>query len=150
MLLENLAYCQKEKGLEIAACCIMTSHVHLVFRTTGDFRPEQVLGDFKRHTSKILVQAIRENPRESRKEFLLKRFKAAASRKSNVNNYQFWRHDNKPIELWSNKVIKQKIEYIHENPVEEGIVFRPEDYIFSSAIDYADGMGLLKGILIAR
>jgi hypothetical protein len=30
-------------------------------------------------------------------------------------------------------VIQQKIEYIHNNPVEEGFVFRPEDYKYSSA-----------------
>lgn len=37
--------------------------------------------------------------------------------------YQFWKHDNKPIELWSNKVIGEKINYVHENPVEAGLVF---------------------------
>ena len=34
--------------------------------------------------------------------------------------YQFWQHNNKPIELWSPAVIKQKMDYIHRNPVESG------------------------------
>lgn len=59
-----------------------------------------------------------------------------------------WRHDNKPIELWSNEVIQQKIEYIHNNPVEEGFVFRPEDYKYSSASDYAGEKGLLDGVCV--
>ena len=38
--------------------------------------------------------------------------------------FQLQRNDNKPIELWSNKVILQKINYVHQNPVEAGLVFR--------------------------
>ncbi|MBL3547088.1 hypothetical protein JML65_05815 [Chryseobacterium sp. KMC2] len=58
--------------------------------------------------------------------------------------------DNKPIELWSNKVIRQKINYIHQNPIEAGLVFRAEDCSYSSAIDYADEKGLLDDIVVFR
>lgn len=47
-----------------------------------------------------------------------------------ISNYQIWRHDNKPIELWSTHVIKQKIDYVHQNPVEAGLVYKAEDYIY--------------------
>ncbi len=60
------------------------------------------------------------------------------------------RHDNKPIELWSTKVIQEKINYVHQNPVEEGLVFRAEDYRYSSAIDYSGERGLLANILLAK
>jgi len=39
--------------------------VHLVFRSVGEQKPEQLLGDFKRFTSKAIVKAIINNPRES-------------------------------------------------------------------------------------
>jgi len=148
ILLSNLAYCQQNKGMEIFAWCVMTNHVHLVFRSTGERAPEQLLGDFKRHTSKQLVKAIIENPQESRKEWLLEQFKKAGMGSSNVRDYQFWRHDNKPIELWSSKVIDEKINYIHQNPVEEGYVFKAEDYIYSSAIDYAGEKGMLENVIV--
>lgn len=150
IVLESLKYCQKEKGMEIIAWCIMTSHVHLIFRSTNDTKPETILGDIKRFTSREIVKAIQENPRESRKEYLLKHFIENAEKSSNVKNYQFWRHDNKPIELWSNAVIKQKINYIHQNPVEEGLVFKAEDYVYSSAIDYAGEKGYLDNIVVFR
>jgi len=67
---------------------------------------------------------------------------------SNVTNYQFWRHDNKPVELWSNKVIQEKINYIHKNPVKEGLVYKPEDYVYSSATDYAGENGLIPDLVI--
>lgn len=114
--------------MEIHAWCIMTSHIHLIFKSTTNQQPELLLGDFKRFTNRGIVQAIQESPRESRKEFLLNFFNKEAEKSSNVKHHQFWSHDNKPIELWSNEVIQQKIDYIHNNPVAEGVVFRPEDY----------------------
>ena len=41
-------------------------------------------------------------------------------------------------------MIDQKVEYIHQNPVEAGIVLCAEDYPYSSAKDYAGEKGLLK------
>lgn len=149
ILIDSLSYCQKHKGMEIFAWCIMTNHVHLVFRSLNDQPPGKILGDFKRYTSKKIVEAIIQNPQESRKENLLKTFRQAANQNSAVQKYQFWRHDNKPIELWSNKVIKEKIDYIHRNPVESGLVFRAEDYMYSSATDYAGEKGLLENIVFA-
>lgn len=67
-----------------------------------------------------------------------------------MTNFQFWRHDNKPIELWSNKVIFQKINYIHQNPVKEGYVVKPEEYRYSSAVDYAGDKGILDGIIVYK
>ncbi|MGH1383552.1 REP-associated tyrosine transposase [Kordia sp.] len=148
IVVDSLSYCQKEKGMEIVAWCIMTNHVHLIFRSLGNREPQLVLGDLKRFTSKTIVKAIQNNPKESRREFLVDKFKEAASRSSNVNQYQFWRHDNKPIELWSNKVIQEKISYIHNNPVKAGLVYKSEDYVYSSAIDYTDEQGLLENIVV--
>jgi len=148
LVLESLEYCQNKKGMEVHAWCIMTNHVHLVFRSIEGQQPELLRGDLKRFISKNLIKAIQENPRESRKEFLLHYFQKEAAKSSNTTNYQFWRHDNKSIELWSNEVIQQKIDYIHNNPVEEGIVFRPEDYKYSSASDYAGVKGILDGVCV--
>ena len=128
----------------------MSSHVHLVFRSIKGQKPELLLGDLKRFTSKIIVKSIQENPRESRKEFLLDFFKKEAEKSSNVKNHQFWRHDNKPIGRWSNKVIQQKIEYVHNNPVAEGLVYKAEDYVYRSALDYADENGLIEDIVVFR
>ncbi len=150
ILVDSLIYCQKEKGMEIIAWCIMTNHIHLIFRSVRGQKPELLLGDFKKFTSKKIVKAIQENPRESRKEILLEQFEKAGSKSSNVKKYQFWRHDNKPIELWSHKVILEKINYIHQNPVEAGIVYKPWNYLYSSAIDYAGEKGMIDNLIIYR
>ncbi len=104
-----------------------------IFRTIKGQKPELLLGDFKRFTSKAIIKAITENPKESRKEWLLEQFMKAGAKSSNVKQYQFWRHDNKPIELSSNKVIDEKINYVHNNPVER---------------DYAGEKGLIDGLIV--
>ena len=67
----------------------------------------------------------------------------AGKKKSNVRGKQFWQQHNKPIELWSAKVIEQKVDYIHMNPVEAGFVAEPHFWKYSSAIDYSGAKGLL-------
>ena len=119
----------------------MTNHIHLIIRAGGEILLQDILRDYKKFTSKAIKKAIDENIRESRKDWLLQQFETS-------EGYRFWRNDNMPIELWSNKVIDQKIDYVHMNPVEEGLVFRPEDYVYSSAADYAGENGLLNVMVI--
>lgn len=147
ILIDSLIYCQKEKGLEIYAWVIMSNHVHLICSSkTNDL--SGTIRDLKRHTSKEILKTIENNIQESRKEWMLAIFKKAGTYNSNNANYQFWRQDNKPIELFSNEVIQQKVDYIHNNPVVEGYVENPQDYVYSSAISYADGKGLLDVCIV--
>jgi REP element-mobilizing transposase RayT len=141
ILIENLDYCQKNKGLEIFAWCIMTNHLHLIARAQEGFFLQDILRDFKKFTSKAIIKAIIENQGESRKDWLLNQF-------ITKDGIRFWRTDNHPIELWSNAVIDQKMNYIHQNPVEEGLVFKAEHYMYSSASDYGGEKGILDIILI--
>ncbi|WP_236025395.1 transposase [Flavobacterium geliluteum] len=55
LFLESLVFCQKNKGLEIHAWCIMSNHVHLVFRSIKGQNPELLIGDLKRFTSQSIV-----------------------------------------------------------------------------------------------
>ena len=71
-------------------------------------------------------------------------FEKAGKEKGNVSTYQFWQHHNKPIELWTDKVIKQKIDYIHNNPVVSGFVEYPVDWKYSSARNYQGDHTILQ------
>jgi REP element-mobilizing transposase RayT len=131
-----LDYCRKQKGMELFAYCIMPSHVHLIFRSK-DGNPSGLMMDLKGFTSRNLLRAIKDNPQESRKEWMMDIFQKAGNSKSNVQQMQFWQHDNHPIEIWSIKVFEQKMNYIHENPVESGFVVESIEWKYSSARNYA-------------
>ena len=143
VLAESMTYCRKEKGMELYAYCFMPSHIHLIFRSSIE-QPSELLRDFKRHTAKKILEAIENNPQESRKEWLLWMFERAGKKNATTSKHQFWQHHNKPIELWSEKVIKQKIDYIHNNPIESGFVTNAIDWKYSSARNYQDDNTVLE------
>jgi hypothetical protein len=62
-----------------------------------------------------------------------------AEGRSNPNNtrYQFWQQHSHPIELNTNEKLDQLLDYIHKNPVVAGMVGNPEEYLYSSAGNYA-------------
>ena len=92
----------------------------------------------------VLLNAVEIHERAAQETENIKRFVVEEVNKS----HSFWQRDSLPVELFNPYVIYQKLDYIHNNPVEEGIVFRPEDYKYSSAPDYAGEKGLLDGVCV--
>ena len=74
---------------------------------------------------------------------MLERFKKATETHNRNKYYQFWRYGNHAEEIYTEKFLWSKLDYIHLNPVRAGIVHKAEDYIYSSAGNYINGKGLL-------
>jgi putative transposase len=142
IIVDNLKYCIENKGLEVYAWCIMSSHVHLIISVENG-NLSDIIRDIKRHTAKQLLKAIEENLEESRKEWMLWMFARVGKRNSNNETYQFWQQNNHPIELATNEMLEQRLSYLHNNPVESGCVAKAEDYLYSSAVDYSGMKGLV-------
>ena len=143
IVVDSLRYCQEQKGMVLYAWVIMTNHLHLIAAAKEGGNLSNIIRDFKRHTSTHVFKAISDNPQESRRDWMRWIFVSAGKRNSNNKNHQLWQQDNRPIELSTNEMMDQRLEYLHQNPVEAGIVHNAEDYVYSSAIDYAGGKGLL-------
>ncbi|MCK9411617.1 MAG: transposase [Prolixibacteraceae bacterium] len=141
-IVDSLNYCIHNKGLTIFAWCLMSNHLHLVARAEENFNMSDIIRDFKKFTAKKITELISEEP-ESRREWMLYRFMYAGKFDHRIKNYKFWQETSHPILLDNNQLIDQKISYIHQNPVRSSIVHEPEDYIFSSACDYAGTKGLV-------
>ncbi|OJJ14193.1 transposase [marine bacterium AO1-C] len=142
IVLESLRYCQRKKGLIVYAWCIMSNHLHLILSAKPDFSLSDILRDFKKFTAKAIIQSIQQEP-ESRRNWMLWIFKSVGAKNSRNKKYQFWQQHNQPEELISNYFTEQKLNYLHQNPVTAGIVSKAEDYIYSSARNYAGELGLL-------
>ena len=110
------------------AYCIMTSHVHLIIATKGAYKLEDFIRDLKSFTSRHIRKALENinHVHESRREWMLKRMYYAGKHNGNNNDFQFWQQHNHPIELNTNEMIEQRLEYIHLNPVASGFVDLPE------------------------
>ncbi len=83
------------------------------------------------------MDSIKKEP-ESRKDWMLKVFEYHGKLKKHNRHYNFWIQDNHPTILITPKVIWEKVNYIHFNPVKAGIVQQPEHYLYSSAKSYSD------------
>jgi len=142
IIIESLEYCRKDKSLRIYAFVIMTSHIHLIASSDEPFSLPETIRDFKKFTSKRLIEKLIELP-ESRKVWILKKFSFAADRIERGVNYKVWKDGFHPVELDSNKLIDEKLDYIHNNPVKEEIVKFPEQYLYSSALNYSGGKGII-------
>jgi putative transposase len=150
IFVESLKFCILNKGLRVHAWCLMSSHVHLIISAS---EPEKVnlsdiLRDLKKFTASQIIKEI-ETTNESRKEWLLDKFRFAASKNSRNSTFQFWQQNNHAEELISNKFIDQKLRYIHQNPVQEGWVEEPWHYLYSSARDYDGLPGMVPVELIS-
>ncbi len=139
-IVDSLNYCVREKGLHVYAWCLMSNHLHLVGRADNNL--SRVIGDFKKFTTKKLIKRIETEP-ESRREWMLHQFKYAAKLDKRIKNYSLWQSTSHPIVCDETAILEQKIDYTHQNPVRAMIVARPEDYLFSSAQDYAGEKGLV-------
>ncbi len=148
IFIDSVNYCINEKGLVVYAWVLMSSHAHMIIGTQQN-KMQDILRDLKKFTSKKIIDAIKNNPQESRKEWLLWMLERAGQKNGNNTKYQFWQQHNHPIELFNNAILDQKLEYIHQNPVEEEIVNEPFDYKYSSAIDYSGDKGLIDITLIS-
>jgi len=146
-IINALQYCQANKGLEIYAYCIMSSHIHILCKATNGFILSDVMRDFKRFTSKKIIQIINEEP-ESRREWMLDYFTKSCEHLKKEQNYKVWQNGYHAEHIYSNKFIRQKIDYIHNNPVKDKVVTLPEDYYFSSARNYAGLENDLEVILL--
>ncbi|WP_028296677.1 REP-associated tyrosine transposase [Olivibacter sitiensis] len=144
ILVENLKYCQKKKGLNIHAWCIMPNHVHLIASSKAPFRLSDILRDFKKFTANKIIEAIQMNTNESRRNWMLWIFESNGKRNNRNEHYQFWQQGNHPIECHDMEILGTRMKYLHQNPVRAGIVRSEEDYLYSSAIDYyTDEKGLI-------
>ena len=135
--MDSVRYCQQHKGLEVYAYCVMSSHVHMIVARHGEQNLEDVIRDMKKFTSSRIIEAINNNSQESRREYLLWFFDKAGASNSNNKHYQFWQQHSHPIELNTNEKLDQRVNYIHNNPVEAGLVRYREEYLYSSAGNYA-------------
>jgi REP-associated tyrosine transposase len=137
----------EKKELQVHAWVIMSNHVHCILSSSNGKLSDTIRG-MKRHTAKQILSSIQKEP-ESRREWILFQFRHAAQQHVRNKEFQVWAHESHAIEIspYIKDMSKSKLDYVHNNPVENGLVESAEDYIYSSARDYAGKKGLIKLVM---
>lgn len=134
-------YCIKNKGMIVYGYVIISNHIHMIVQSK-EGKLSDLIRDFKKYTARTILTKIQTEP-ESRREWMLERFKLATESHSRNKNYQFWKYGNHPEEIYTNKFMWSKLDYIHLNPVRAGLVEKASHYIYSSASNYVNDQGLI-------
>ncbi|NOX09759.1 MAG: transposase [Gammaproteobacteria bacterium] len=136
IILDSLRYLMKE-GLKIYAYVILENHLHLVVQSE---QLDRDLARFKSYTSRRLIQYLTEHNVSSILDQLAFYKKAHKGDRA----YQFWQEGFHPEWIQNGDILKQKIDYIHQNPVTRGYVDLAEHWRYSSARNYSGGQGLIE------
>jgi len=142
LIIKSLNSFQKNRGLEIFSYCLMSNHLHMICRAKEGFDLSSILKDFKKKTSKAVVNEIKEGM-EKRKAWLLEIFSKSVDHLKRNQKHKVWQGNNHAILIYSDDFLFQKIDYIHNDPIDDMIVSNPTEYLFSSARNYAGMEGLL-------
>ncbi len=126
----SLHFLVKEKRIILNAFVIMSNHIHIIWQPLPGYSPSDVKASFMRHTAKQLRNSILETGASEAEIIKVNK---------HDREYQVWKREPLSVELFSPDVFVQKLDYIHNNPVEARLCKYPEDYFYSSAKFYHDG-----------
>ena len=141
-IIESLNFCIKNKGMILFGFVIMSNHIHLIIQSE-DEKLSDLIRDFKKFTAKTILNKIESGP-ESRADWMLKRFEFACKSHTRNEKYQFWQYGSHPEEIFSEKFMWSKLDYIHMNPIRAGIVSKASNYTYSSASNYVNDEGIIE------
>ncbi len=139
IIVDSFSFLQKEKRLQLYAYVIMKDHIHFI-ASSNNLSKE--VGDFKSFTARQIIDLLKQQKSVN----LLRLLEVSKVRHKKDRQYQVWQEGSHPQEIISERMMTQKLNYIHNNPVRRGYVQSPIDWPYSSARDYDGEEGPLKVI----
>jgi REP element-mobilizing transposase RayT len=140
IIVESLNYFIGKKGLVVYGWCLMTNHLHLIVESKDGFDLSALIGDFKAFTAKIILEDLNAES-DIRRPWIMKKLREAAL----FDKLDVWENSNHPVQVIAEEKenINEHLKQIHNNPVRNKIVALPQDYLHSSARNYAGLKGLV-------
>lgn len=136
IILDALAWRQQHKGVQLYGYVVLENHLHCILQAAD---LGQQIHDLKAFTAREILAYLKEN-HATRLLDLLTFFKKAHKTDA---RYQFWEEGSHPQLVWNETMLRQKLEYIHRNPVERGYLEEPTHWRYSSASNYEGMEGLI-------
>jgi putative transposase len=133
IVINSLKYLVDIGEIVIYGYVIMDNHLHIIWHSISTKTNEQIQRSLLKYTADEFKKELKNT-----NELLLSEF--MVNRKDRM--YQFWKRDSMQIDIYSEKFFRQKLTYIHDNPVKAGLCTLPEDYKYSSAAFYETGIDI--------
>jgi putative transposase len=133
IIINSLRFLVEEKSVTINCFVIMPNHIHLIWQIQDGFKQSQVQMRFLKFTAQQMKFKLLDTNDTRLSQFLVN---------AKDRQYQFWERNSLSTDLWSPGVFMQKLDYIHNNPLQDKwhLASYPEDYKYSSAKFYETGI----------
>jgi REP element-mobilizing transposase RayT len=130
IIADSWKYLQAKRGVTIYAYVVMENHLHWIAQMPD---PGKDAGDFKSFTARTIIDHLI----DKREAGLIDQLAYHKDRGKTDRPYQFWQEGSHPVGLETESMVRQKVEYIHDNPVRRGYVNDPAHWRYSSARNFA-------------
>jgi putative transposase len=132
VIISSLQFLVSQNRIILLAFVIMPNHLHLIWRVNNGHKREAVQRDFLKYTAQQIRFDLQVNHPQ-----VLEKFSVDAKDR----NFQVWERNPLSVDLIGKEMVKQKLQYIHLNPLQEkwNLVQEPEEYVYSSAQFYLTG-----------
>ncbi len=137
VILDSWRYLQTHHAFRLHGYVILENHLHLIARAP---ELDRDVRRFKSFTARRLI-AVLEDAGARRLLSMLRLFKGEGKLES---TYQVWEEGSHPQRIEQEAVMRQKLDYLHYNPVRRGYVDLPEHWRWSSARNYLGQSGLVE------
>lgn len=142
ILLDSLRFLQAQQRLTLYSYVIMENHLHLVASAEN---LSKEIANFKSFTARSIVDWLNAHQPQS---YWLARMETAKLKHKTGQRYQLWQEGSHPQMIFSEAMLGQKVDYIHNNPVKRGYVDEPAHWRYSSCRNYLGEPGLLSVTLL--
>jgi REP element-mobilizing transposase RayT len=136
-ILDSLIYLQANKETILHAYVVMENHLHCIVKCDN---LSTVIQSFKSYTARSIIDYYK----EQNKTLILEKFRQNKLMHKVDSEYQVWQEGNHPEEITKDKMMQQRIEYIHNNPIRRGYVDEAYYWRYSSARNYEEKLGLIN------
>tara|TARA_R100000908_G_scaffold45503_4_gene21733 strand:- start:25725 stop:26441 length:717 start_codon:yes stop_codon:yes gene_type:complete len=136
IILDGLIFLQEERNIELNAYVVMENHIHIIAKGTN-------LGEHIRNFKSFSAHQIIKALKKKKDHLSLNKLKQAKKSHKIESEHQVWEESYHPKQLFTYKMVAQKMDYIHFNPVKRGYVDEPSHWRYSSARNYDGRAGLI-------
>ena len=137
IVLDSFSHLRSQEGLRLYGYVVLENHLHFIAQAP---RLDKCVSSFKSFTAMRLIKLLEQH----RVERILARLRFAKRAHKRDREYQFWQEGAHAEMVFNDEIMRQKLDYIHYNPVKRGYVDLPEHWRYSSARDYLGDAGLIE------
>lgn len=137
IIFESLKYLQKSDNLKIYSYVILENHLHMII-SSDDI--SKTMKKFKSFTAKELIKLLQ----KSNAKTILDQLAFYKKAHKTQTTYQVWQEGFQPKLIKDEKMMIERINYIHNNPIKRGYIEKAKHWRYSSARDYEDIEGLIE------